>query len=79
MEYLILIIFVIGFVYFGYRDDFRRDKKNSTFSVFIVICALISFVLVSKINSILGLLSMYLVGFFGLKYKEKIIGLLFKA
>ncbi|MEL6655322.1 MAG: hypothetical protein AAFY48_16195 [Bacteroidota bacterium] len=54
MEHLLLVIAILLFLYFGYRDDFKRDKKGFVFTVIGVLAFGAAFILLNSYNSLIA-------------------------
>ncbi len=65
----LLIVLLIAFLFFGYKDDFQRDKKGFIHLVLSVIISFIGFVVLTKVHIALAFAFLFLSKFISDKLK----------
>jgi len=70
---IILSLATLAFLYFGYKDDFARNKKEATYIVSVVLIMMISFLSMFKTNVYVAILVSFAIGSLGLLFKSNIL------
>ncbi len=70
---IILGLVSLAFFYFGYKDDFARNKKESTYIASVVLVMMLVFLSMFKTNTYAAILISFTIGCCGLFFKSKIL------
>ncbi|MFT4665962.1 MAG: hypothetical protein ACI8YQ_002061 [Polaribacter sp.] len=70
---IIIGLVSLAFFYFGYKDDFARNKKEATYIASIVLIMMMAFLSMFKTNTYAAILISFAIGSCGLLFKSKIL------
>lgn len=73
MENLLIITAITLFLYFGYKDDYKRNKKGFVITIVGILSLGIGFILLNNYNSILAFLAGATFFVFSIYFKRKLV------
>lgn len=75
MSSALIVLGLIVFLYFGYKDDFKRNKSEFIYTIAGVLIFMISFYVIETYDSVIGLIIGILLVVISLLIKSKIKGM----